>query len=113
MAYVTVTGTLEKFHNSGTGFSLLETYTAKDGTVVSKKWQVFPEDNTHGKLPGDKFTVNGVVTAGVYEFTKDDGTTAHVATMKVNNARVTEPKTIDTASAVIAMGAVEKTEMPF
>lgn len=117
MAYVTVKGTIDKFHNTGTGFTLLENYTTKEGVAASKKWQVFPEDNTHGKLPGDTITVNGTITAGVYSFTKDDGETAHIATLKVNNARITEAtaEKLDTAIVDIAqaMGATPKTEMPF
>jgi hypothetical protein len=113
MAYVTVKGTIDKFHNSGTGFTLLENYTTKDGVPASKKWQVFPEDNTHGKLPGDTITVNGTITAGVYSFQGDNGAMAHVATLKVNNAKIVDAPKQDLVDPAQALGATPKTEMPF
>lgn len=113
MAYVTVKGTIEKFHNSGYGFSLLETYKTREGADASKKWQVFPEDNTHGHVPGDVVTINGTVSAKVYTFTNDEGAEVHIATMTVNNAKFTAPKGEDVASAVQQIGGVAKEEMPF
>lgn len=113
MAYVTVKGTIDKFHNTGYGFSLLETYKTRDGVEASKKWQVFPEDIAHGHLPGDVVTINGTVTAKVYTFNNDEGAEVHVATMTVNNAKFNAPKGEDIASAVQAIGGEAKTEMPF
>lgn len=115
MAFVTVKGTIEKFHNSGFGFTLLETFKTREGQEVSKKWQVFPEDIQHGHVPGDIVTVNGTVTAKVYSFTNDEGAEVHVATMTVNNAKFNANKgELEAAvSTVTAMGAVAKDEMPF
>lgn len=113
MAYVTVKGTIEKFHNSGYGFTLLETYKTREGVDAAKKWQVFPEDNMHGHVPGDIVTVNGTVTAKVYTFTNDQGENVNIATMTVNNAKFAAPKTEEVASAVEQIGGVAKEEMPF
>lgn len=116
MAFVTVKGTIEKFHNSGYGFTLLETYKTREGADVSKKWQVFPDDIAHGHVPGDVVTVNGTVTAKVYSFTNDEGAEVHVATMTVNNAKFQTPKAeaSDPVTDLAAIGAVEKTdEAPF
>lgn len=113
MAFVTVKGTIEKFHNTGYGFSLLETYKTRDGVEGSKKWQVFPDDIAHGNLPGDVVTINGTVSAKVYSFTNDAGEQVHVATMTVNNAKFNAPKGEDVASAVEQIGGVAKDEMPF
>lgn len=121
MAYVTVKGTIDKFHNSGYGFSLLETYKTRDGVEASKKWQVFPEDIAHGHVPGDVVTVNGTVSAKVYSFTNDAGEQVHVATMTVNNAKfhaladrssASDPVTdlAVAAAAIMDLGATEKTE---
>jgi hypothetical protein len=113
MAFVTVKGTIEKFHNTGYGFTLLETYKTREGVEASKKWQVFPDDITHGHVPSDVVTVNGTVTAKVYSFTNEEGVEVHVATMTVNNAKFNAPKTEDVASAVQSIGGTVKTEMPF
>lgn len=116
MAYVTVKGTIDKFHNSGYGFSLLETYKTRDGVEASKKWQVFPEDIAHGHVPGDVVTINGTVSAKVYSFTNDAGEQVHVATMTVNNAKFNAPKgeASDPVVDLAAIGAIEKTdEAPF
>lgn len=126
MAFVTVKGSIEKFHNSGYGFTLLETYKTREGAEASKKWQVFPDDIAHGHVPGDIVTVNGTVTAKVYSFTNDEGAEVHVATMTVNNAKfqtpkaegstqeIAQPYVAETFSELAAIGAVEKTdEAPF
>lgn len=117
MAFVTVKGTIEKFHNSGFGFTLLETYKTRDGVEAAKKWQVFPEDIQHGHVPSDIVTVNGTVTAKVYSFTNDQGEEVHVATMSVNNAKFVAPKNEApaeaVASAVQSIGGTVKDEMPF
>lgn len=119
MAYVTVKGTIDKFHNSGYGFSLLETYKTREGVEASKKWQIFPEDIAHGHVPGDVVTVNGTVSAKVYSFTNDAGEQVHVATMTVNNAKFNTPKgeasdpvtdLAVAAAAIMDLGATEKKE---
>lgn len=106
MAFVTVKGTIDKFHNSGFGFTLLETFKTREGVDASKKWQVFPEDIQHGHVPGDIVTINGTVSAKVYTFTNDEGAEVHVATMTVNNAKFNAPK-LDTAEASTVASAVQ------
>lgn len=90
MAYVTVKGTVTKFHQSGTGFAIEEKWTGRDGTEYSKTWQVFPAIETHGALPGNTVTVNGTLNASVYTY-QDSQTqeTAHATSLKINNGKVT------------------------
>ena len=90
MAFVTVKGTLTKFHNNGGGFAIEERFTSREGKEIKKTWQVFPEIETHGALPGNIITVNGVLSASVYSFQdKDTLQMVHIPSMKVNNAKVT------------------------
>lgn len=114
MAFVTVKGTIDKFHSSGYGFTLLETYKTREGVEASKKWQVFPDDIAHGHVPGDIVTVNGTVSAKVYTFVNDAGEQVHVATMTVNNAKfhvlADRSSASDPVVDLTAIGAVEKTE---
>lgn len=100
MAYITVKGTLVKFHNSGTGFAIEERFTNREGVETKKTWQVFPAIETHGALPGMTITVNGTLSASVYSF-QDTSTLeqVHVPSLKVNNAKVTIEETGATPAA--------------
>lgn len=90
MAYVTVKGTVTKFHSSGIGFAIEEKWTGRDGAEFKKTWQIFPETETHGAQPGNTVTVNGTLNASVYTY-QDTQTleTRNSTSLKVNNAKVT------------------------
>lgn len=87
MAQVTVSGVIERLHQNGRGFSLVESFPTRDGRDMRRYWGVFLPDRTPLEtIVGDTVQVVGGLRATVS--TRDSRYVDHT----VSNATVTVTK---------------------
>lgn len=94
MTYGSSRGVIDKTFNQGNGFTIVESFTKRDGTT-GKTWvTVFPKDSNYVPVVGTSVKVDGVITSSGYQ--KQDGSVGHSL---VINATLITLDTPDTSEA--------------